>query len=46
MVLAAQQGYHLIHWSESGMAFWAVSDLNEKELMEFVQAYTAGTSLK
>jgi anti-sigma factor RsiW len=34
------QGYHLIHWSEAGMEFWAVSDLNEKELMEFVQDFS------
>ena len=33
------QGYHLIHWSEANMTFWAVSDLNEKELMEFVQDF-------
>jgi anti-sigma factor RsiW len=33
------QGYHLVHWSEADMACWAVSDLNEKELMEFVQDY-------
>jgi anti-sigma factor RsiW len=33
------QGYNLIHWSEAGMTFWAVSDLNEKELMEFAQDY-------
>jgi anti-sigma factor RsiW len=32
------QGYNLIHWSKGGMAFWAVSDLNQKELMEFAQA--------
>ena len=38
------QGYHLIHWSEAGMDFWAVSDLNEKELMEFVQDFK-GSSL-
>jgi anti-sigma factor RsiW len=36
------QGYHLIHWSEAGMAFWAVSDLNEKELLEFVQDFATG----
>ena len=36
------QGYHLIHWSEAGMTFWAVSDLNEKELMEFVQDFATG----
>jgi hypothetical protein len=28
------------------MTFWAVSDLNEKELMEFVQDYQSGTPLK
>ena len=33
------QGYNVIHWSEADMTFWAVSDLNEKELMEFVQDF-------
>jgi anti-sigma factor RsiW len=32
-----RQGYHLIHWTEGGLTYWAVSDLNEKELDEFVQ---------
>jgi len=41
-VLAPRQGYHLIHWSDAGMVFWAVSDLNEKELLEFVQDFTTG----
>jgi anti-sigma factor RsiW len=36
---ASIQGYNVIHWSEAGMTFWAVSDLNVKELMEFVQKY-------
>jgi anti-sigma factor RsiW len=39
-------GYNLIHWSEADMTFWAVSDLNEKELMEFVQNYQSGATLK
>ena len=34
-----RQGYQLVHWSDAGMAFWAVSDLNEKELMEFAQDF-------
>jgi anti-sigma factor RsiW len=33
----SRQGYHLIHWTEGGLTSWAVSDLNEKELEEFVQ---------
>jgi len=36
------QGYNLIHWSEAKMTFWAVSDLNAKELMEFVQDFAGG----
>jgi anti-sigma factor RsiW len=26
------QGYHLLRWSEGGLAYWAVSDLNAREL--------------
>jgi anti-sigma factor RsiW len=32
-----RQGYHLITWTKSGMTYWAVSDLEESELQEFVQ---------
>ncbi len=35
------QGYHLIHWTNGGMIFWVVSELNEKELMEFVLDFAA-----
>ena len=38
-VLAPINGYNLIHWSRGGMTFWAVSDLNGNELMEFVQDF-------
>jgi anti-sigma factor RsiW len=43
--VAPSQGYNLIHWSEAKMAFWAVSDLNGKELMEFVQDFAAGKTV-
>jgi anti-sigma factor RsiW len=39
------QGYNVIHWSEANMTFWAVSDLNGKELMDFVQDLAAGETL-
>jgi len=32
-----RQGYNLIHWTYAGLTYWAVSDLYEKELQEFVQ---------
>jgi len=39
------QGYNLIHWSDAQMTFWAVSDLNESELMQFVQDFAAGETM-
>ena len=36
--MSMRQGYNLIHWSRSGMTFWAVSDINLGELQEFAQA--------
>ena len=40
-----RQGYNLFHWAQSGMTYWAVSDLNSSELQEFVhllQKHTRG----
>jgi anti-sigma factor RsiW len=31
------QGYNLVHWTEGSMNYWAVSDLNKAELLQFVQ---------
>jgi anti-sigma factor RsiW len=42
---ASLQGYNVIHWTNAGMTFWAVSDLNKKELMEFVQDYDIASQL-
>ena len=37
-------GYHLVHWQASGISYWAVSNLNQRELQEFVQAVRQQTS--
>jgi anti-sigma factor RsiW len=34
---SVRQGYNLIRWTNSGMTYWAVSDLNLAELQQFVQ---------
>jgi anti-sigma factor RsiW len=34
-----RNGYHIEIWSGQGMTFWAVSDLNETELRQFVSLY-------
>jgi anti-sigma factor RsiW len=34
-----RNGYHIESWSSDGMAFWAVSDLNEGELRDFITLY-------
>lgn len=33
--LVDRHGYGLIHWTQDGMTFWAVSNLNEAELRDF-----------
>ena len=32
------RGFHVHHWIRNGMSFWAVSDLNDVELGQFVHA--------
>jgi len=32
------RGFQVRHWNRDGMSFWAVSDLNDQELDEFVRA--------
>jgi anti-sigma factor RsiW len=32
-----RQGYNLIHWDNSGMEYWVISDLNESELLQFTE---------
>jgi anti-sigma factor RsiW len=33
----SDNGYNLIHWNQTGMTFWAVSDLNMDELKIYVE---------
>ena len=35
------RGFHLHYWAKDGMSFWAVSDVNDAELTEFVRALQA-----
>jgi anti-sigma factor RsiW len=37
-----QQGYNVIHWSQGGMEFWAVSDMNRGDLGNFVRLVREG----
>jgi anti-sigma factor RsiW len=34
----AIRGFHVRHWTHAGMSWWAVSDLNDAELDQFVRA--------
>jgi anti-sigma factor RsiW len=35
----ARQGFHMRRWQQSGMTYWAISDLNASELDEFVRRF-------
>jgi len=37
-------GFHIRHWKEGEMSFWAVSDLAPKELDQFVELFRARSS--
>ncbi len=37
--LGSDNGYNLVSWNYSGMAFWAVSDVNQKDLQDFFGAF-------
>ncbi len=42
-IIRLYQGYTLRHWTTASMTYWAVSDLHDSELREFVllvQQYT------
>jgi anti-sigma factor RsiW len=39
---ASRRGYHVYHWTQAGMNYWVVSDLNEEALQRFVQRIRKG----
>jgi len=41
-VTTQRQGYNLIHWTESGMNYWTISDLNNVELHQFASLVQQG----
>jgi anti-sigma factor RsiW len=40
--MTSRRGYNVIHWTQSGMTYWAVSDLNRGELDEFARLARSG----
>lgn len=37
----AVNGYNIVHWVENGISYWAISDIEAKELEEFAQSFRA-----
>jgi anti-sigma factor RsiW len=35
----AVNGYNIVHWAENGVSYWAISDLEGKELEEFAHLF-------
>lgn len=36
---AERNGYHVVHWTQNGMTFWAVSDVERTQLLDFANAW-------
>ena len=34
-------GYNVVHWTENGVSYWAISDLARSKLEEFAQLFRA-----
>jgi anti-sigma factor RsiW len=41
MQTLSKNGYHLLHWSDSDMTYWAISDLDSGELKDFADKYAS-----
>jgi anti-sigma factor RsiW len=40
-LVPSKRGYQMAHWTDGGMTFWAVSDLNAAELKAFGEKFSA-----
>ncbi|HWB61218.1 MAG TPA: anti-sigma factor [Chthoniobacteraceae bacterium] len=40
----SKNGYNLVGWSHAGMAFWAVSDVNKTDLLDFSHQFDAAAA--
>jgi len=42
--LVHHEGYSLVHWGANGLTFWAVSDVDSADLMNFQKLYAKATA--
>lgn len=42
--MSTTDGYHILHWVANGMEFWAVSDVESKELSRFAELQDAAAT--
>jgi anti-sigma factor RsiW len=40
-VATAKQGFNMLHWTNAGMCYWLISDMNAQDLTEFKQLLNA-----
>ena len=41
MQASFRQGFNILHWSNAGMTFWAISDLNPADIKKFAETYAS-----
>jgi len=41
MRASSKQGFNMLHWTDAGMTFWAISDVNAEDLKTFAETYAS-----
>jgi anti-sigma factor RsiW len=41
MQASSKQGFNMLHWSDAGLTYWAISDLNPTDIKKFAETYAA-----